>query len=86
MAFAGREMGQELVLTGFRAGSLFGFLFGCVASGAGVYSYLIGEYKASNDLLIEDIYVSYLSPKPLKLSCTPDADEQSAAPSTSGLG
>ena len=36
---------------------LFGFLFGTVLSGSAVYSYLVGEYKASNDLLTEDIYV-----------------------------
>lgn len=36
---------------------LFGFLFGCVLSGGAVYSYVLGEYKASNDLLTEDIYV-----------------------------
>lgn len=36
---------------------LFGFLFGCVLSGGAVYSYLLQEYKASNDLLTEDIYV-----------------------------
>ncbi|PHH87874.1 hypothetical protein CDD83_8301 [Cordyceps sp. RAO-2017] len=36
--------------------SLFGFLFGCVLAGGGVYSYLVQEYKASNDLLTEDIY------------------------------
>ncbi|POR34253.1 Uncharacterized protein TPAR_05544 [Tolypocladium paradoxum] len=37
-------------------GGLFGFLFGCVLSGGAVYSYVLGEYKASNDLLTEDIY------------------------------
>ncbi|KAL2207253.1 hypothetical protein CC79DRAFT_1356954 [Sarocladium strictum] len=37
-------------------GGLFGFLFGCVASGGAVYSYLVQEYKTSNDLLTEDIY------------------------------
>ncbi|KAF4510535.1 hypothetical protein G6O67_002415 [Ophiocordyceps sinensis] len=37
-------------------GGLFGFLFGCVLSGGAVYSYLLQEYKASNDLLTEDIY------------------------------
>lgn len=36
---------------------LFGFLFGTVLSGSAVYSYLVAEYKASNDLLTEDIYV-----------------------------
>ncbi|OAQ63359.1 lipoprotein leucine-zipper domain-containing protein [Pochonia chlamydosporia 170] len=37
-------------------GGLFGFLFGCVLSGSAVYTYLIQEYKASNDMLTEDIY------------------------------
>lgn len=37
--------------------SLFGFLFGTVLSGSAVYSYLVGEYRTSNDLLTEDIYV-----------------------------
>ena len=36
---------------------LFGFLFGCVLSGGAVYTYLLQEYKTSNDLLTEDIYV-----------------------------
>lgn len=36
---------------------LFGFLFGTVLSGSAVYSYLVSEYKTSNDLLTEDIYV-----------------------------
>ncbi|ODA76548.1 hypothetical protein RJ55_07818 [Drechmeria coniospora] len=39
----------------FRGGA-FGFLFGCVLSGGAVYNYLLQEYKASNDLLTEDIY------------------------------
>ncbi|UNI15134.1 hypothetical protein JDV02_001698 [Purpureocillium takamizusanense] len=37
-------------------GGLFGFLFGCVLSGGAVYSYVLNEYKTSNDLLTEDIY------------------------------
>ncbi|KAI9902953.1 hypothetical protein N3K66_002305 [Trichothecium roseum] len=39
----------------FRSG-LFGFLLGTAITGASVYSYLVGEYKASNELLTEDIY------------------------------
>lgn len=38
---------------------LFGFLFGTVVAGSSVYSYLVSEYKVSNDLLTEDIYVRY---------------------------
>lgn len=37
--------------------SLFGFLFGSVLAGGSVYSYVLQEYKASNELLTEDIYV-----------------------------
>jgi hypothetical protein len=37
-------------------GGLFGFLLGTSLSGTAVYSYLVGEYKTSNDLLTEDIY------------------------------
>jgi hypothetical protein len=40
-------------------GGLFGFLVGSALAGAGVYGYLVKEYKASNDLLTEDIYVRY---------------------------
>ncbi|KAH7326501.1 hypothetical protein B0I35DRAFT_422903 [Stachybotrys elegans] len=39
----------------FRSG-LFGFLLGCTLAGGSVYSYLLKEYKTSNDLLTEDIY------------------------------
>ncbi|KAH0595321.1 hypothetical protein MHUMG1_07071 [Metarhizium humberi] len=38
-------------------GGLFGFLFGCVLSGSAVYTYLVQEFKVSNDMLSEDIYV-----------------------------
>ncbi|EHK45202.1 uncharacterized protein TrAtP1_003443 [Trichoderma atroviride] len=37
-------------------GGLFGFLFGSVLAGGSVYSYVLQEYKASNELLTEDIY------------------------------
>ncbi|CEJ81683.1 hypothetical protein VHEMI01799 [[Torrubiella] hemipterigena] len=37
-------------------GGLFGFLFGSVLAGSSVYTYLLSEYKISNDLLTEDIY------------------------------
>ncbi|KAI1461995.1 hypothetical protein F4805DRAFT_190250 [Annulohypoxylon moriforme] len=37
-------------------GGLFGFLLGSTLAGAGVYSYVLREYKASNELLTEDIY------------------------------
>ncbi|EGS17410.1 uncharacterized protein CTHT_0067350 [Thermochaetoides thermophila DSM 1495] len=38
-------------------GGLFGFFLGTTAAGAGVYYYAVQEYKASNELLTEDIYV-----------------------------
>ena len=38
--------------------SVVGFLAGSVLAGAGLYYYVIDEYKVSNELLTEDIYVS----------------------------
>ncbi|OAL46209.1 hypothetical protein IQ07DRAFT_683594 [Pyrenochaeta sp. DS3sAY3a] len=37
-------------------GGLFGFLLGATLSGAGMYYYVIDEYRVSNQLLTEDIY------------------------------
>ncbi|KAI0136472.1 hypothetical protein BJ170DRAFT_589450 [Xylariales sp. AK1849] len=37
-------------------GGLFGFLLGSTLAGAGVYGYVLQEYKSSNELLTEDIY------------------------------
>ncbi|KAF2085431.1 hypothetical protein K490DRAFT_67846 [Saccharata proteae CBS 121410] len=37
-------------------GGLFGFLLGSVTAGAGMYYYVMEEYKVSNELLTEDIY------------------------------
>jgi len=39
--------------------SLFGFLLGSTLAGGSVYTYVLQEYKASNELLTEDIYVRY---------------------------
>jgi hypothetical protein len=36
---------------------LFGFLAGATTAGAGMYYYVIDEYRVSNELLTEDIYV-----------------------------
>ena len=36
---------------------LFGFFFGSTLAGGAVYYYGLQEYKASNELLNEDIYV-----------------------------
>ncbi|KAH7110112.1 hypothetical protein B0J11DRAFT_544654 [Dendryphion nanum] len=37
-------------------GGLFGFLLGATSAGAGMYYYVIDEYRISNELLTEDIY------------------------------
>ncbi|KAL6707403.1 hypothetical protein ACN47E_004182 [Coniothyrium glycines] len=37
-------------------GGLFGFLLGATSSGAGMYYYVIDEYRVANQLLTEDIY------------------------------
>jgi len=37
-------------------GGLFGFLLGTAGTGAGMYYYVLDEYKVSNELLTEDIY------------------------------
>lgn len=39
--------------------SVFGFLLGSSLAGAAVYYYILDEYKVSNELLTEDIYVRY---------------------------
>jgi hypothetical protein len=38
--------------------SIFGFLLGSTLSGAGLYYYVVDEYRVSNELLSEDVYVS----------------------------
>ncbi|KAF2429599.1 hypothetical protein EJ08DRAFT_670896 [Tothia fuscella] len=37
-------------------GGLLGFLLGATGAGAGMYYYVLGEYRVSNELLTEDIY------------------------------
>ncbi|RAL66889.1 hypothetical protein DID88_007671 [Monilinia fructigena] len=37
-------------------GGMTGFLLGSTLAGAGVYYYILEEYKVSNELLTEDIY------------------------------
>ena len=41
-----------------RSNRLFGFLLGSTLAGFGMYYYVVDEYKVSNELLVEDIYVS----------------------------
>ncbi|MDI1489785.1 MAG: hypothetical protein OHK93_000983 [Ramalina farinacea] len=38
-------------------GGIFGFLLGAVCAGAGTFYYVMEEYRVSNELLTEDIYV-----------------------------
>ena len=37
---------------------MFGFLLGAVVAGTGTFYYVMEEYRVSNELLTEDIYVS----------------------------
>lgn len=37
--------------------SLFGFLLGTTAAAYGTYAYVLEEYRLSNEMLTEDIYV-----------------------------
>lgn len=41
---------------------LFGFLLGAVGAGAGTYYYILQEYRVSNELLTEDIFVGSAFP------------------------
>ncbi|KAK2848525.1 hypothetical protein FQN49_005637 [Arthroderma sp. PD_2] len=45
-------------LGAFRGG-LFGFLAGSTVAGASVYYYILEEFRLSNEMLTEDIYVRY---------------------------
>lgn len=38
---------------------MFGFLLGTVSSAAAMYYYVVDEYRVSNELLTEDIYVRH---------------------------
>lgn len=48
----------ELICLFYR---LTGFLLGSTLSGAGMYYYVLNEYRVSNELLTEDIFVRTLS-------------------------
>lgn len=43
----------------FCSGRIFGFLLGSVLAGSGLYYYVVDEYKVSNELLTEDVYVRW---------------------------
>jgi len=53
--------------------SILGFLLGSTVSGAGVYYYILEEYRVSNMLLNEDIYVRKTPKDP---SITASTDER----------
>jgi hypothetical protein len=40
---------------------LTGFLLGAVLSGTGMYYYVLNEYRVSNELLTEDMFVGVLT-------------------------
>jgi hypothetical protein len=44
----------------------FGFLSGAVLAGGSLYYYLVDEYKSSNQLLTEDIYVCKRATPPIE--------------------
>jgi hypothetical protein len=48
---------QILANTNYSDGRLLGFFVGATLAGTGVSYYVLNEYKVSNDLLTEDIYV-----------------------------
>ncbi|KAI3401601.1 hypothetical protein diail_10202 [Diaporthe ilicicola] len=56
-----RQWQQDHVLI-LRANRLFGFLLGATLAGSGTYYYVLQDYKASNELLQDDIYVRSLTP------------------------
>ena len=54
-----------LTAVGLMGNRLFGFLLGSTLAGASVYYYILEEYKVSNEMLTEDIYVCQVpDPKP----------------------
>ena len=53
-----RSVGRLHALTRSSRCRLTGFLLGSVIAGSGLYYYMVDEYKVSNELLTEDIYVS----------------------------
>lgn len=61
------EYGENARLTWDR---LLGFLLGATMSGAGMYYYVIDEYRVSNQLLTEDIYVRCIFIKCLRRKLT----------------
>ncbi|KIW02933.1 uncharacterized protein PV09_05979 [Verruconis gallopava] len=52
---AGTVLPPKKPVGAFRGG-LFGFLLGATGAGAAMYTYVVQEYKVSNEMLTEDIY------------------------------
>lgn len=52
-------MEQLYALTLLRVHRMFGFLLGAVSAGGAMYYYVVDEYRVSNELLTEDIYVRW---------------------------
>ncbi|KAK2072523.1 hypothetical protein P8C59_006871 [Phyllachora maydis] len=65
-------------------GGLFGFTLGCTVTGAGIYSYVLQDYKLTNDLLTEDIHA--LSNVVVKVPDPLDDSHQNRSKSLSGGG
>ena len=49
---------------------LFGFFLGSSLTGAGVYYYVLEEYRVANELLTEDIYVRLPTFPPTEPTCS----------------
>ncbi|KAI8635358.1 hypothetical protein F5Y19DRAFT_469226 [Xylariaceae sp. FL1651] len=60
-------------------GGLFGFLLGTTLAGGGVYGYTLREYKASNELLTEDIYALQAACQRLNAYCQALEEKMDAA-------
>lgn len=65
--------------------SILGFLSGAVLSGGALYYYVIDEYRVSNELLTEDIYVSLLLSLPPSLHTTDKRQESKQKANYSGI-
>lgn len=63
LPFENRRLWSGVLM--FTVRRLFGFLLGATTAAGGMYYYVIDEYRISNELLTEDIYVrvplSYIS-------------------------
>ncbi|KAI0018333.1 hypothetical protein F4780DRAFT_751679 [Xylariomycetidae sp. FL0641] len=60
-------------------GGLLGFLLGTTLAGSAVYGYIMREYKASNELLTEDIYALQAACQRLEAYCKALEEKMDAA-------